>query len=926
MVAKIICVGNELLSGNTLNTNAQFLSKRLLSLGVDVLSQAVVGDDKNAIKEALQNALKHNDLVILTGGLGPTNDDLTKETVAEVLNKKLVLHKESLEKIEEYFFKVGRTMPECNKKQAMLPVGSIVMPNPNGTAPGCIIEEGKKAVILLPGPPRELEGMFNNSAAPYLKTLNLGYIKSTAINVFGVGESLIAEKLGDILNSKNPTCATYAKNGEVEIRITAKAASYAEADDLMKSTEKTVREIFGENVYGSDQSSIQERVVTLLKEQYKKLATAESCTAGLLSSMITDVSGSSEVFDMGVTAYSNFIKIKALGVKEETLKNHGAVSPFVAVEMANAIKKLTGANVGVGITGVAGPKSSENKPVGLVYVAICDDEFNFVKELGLKGSREKIREVSAKTALDMVRRYLEQCGEFLNKGTKKNEELNYLWDYELPKLNLENISLSDIQVNGQVSELTDAEIAALMTVDHDDDIIADDNEMPEVLPQDNSYSHLITSTDDETEFEETDEALQIMEHNGNNEGFIAVTDDEDIEEETEKEKKGFFKGLFPQKEDPTLEKVRKIIFIIAFVVLISTFGIITHYFLSGVTQNNIIEKAAEVWQNPESEGKNEDGVMIGFNNLIKKNSDVKGWIKINGTKIDNPVYQTTDNDYYISHNMNKAYSRYGAIYIDKDSRVTKEGNSKNVVIYGHSMADGSMFGTLKNYRTLDFYKNNPLIEFYSLYEKSYYKVFAVVLADASPNPAVEDIFHYRYSNFDSDEAFLDFVKNLKARSIIDSGVDVFADDEIITLSTCAYDFDDARLAIFARKVRSDETSSEAQDTSTAKYNASVIYPAAYYGDNHKINSIKPSAPNSSKQENTSGTSSEDATVNEEIKDANTNNTTSVVITPSSSQTNSTSSVVSTVTSAPPVTSKEEAASKEPTAPEENKDNENSKTE
>jgi len=238
LVAKIICVGDELLSGNTLNTNAQFLSKRLLNLGVDVFSQAVVGDDKAAIREALNSALKQNDLVILTGGLGPTEDDLTKETVAEVLNKKLVLHKESLEKIEEYFFKTGRIMPECNKKQAMLPVGSIVMPNPNGTAPGCIIEEGKKVIILLPGPPKELEGMFNNSAAPYLKTLNLGYIKSTAINVFGVGESLIAEKLGKILSSKNPTCATYAKNGEVEIRITAKDASYAEAERLNDLLEK----------------------------------------------------------------------------------------------------------------------------------------------------------------------------------------------------------------------------------------------------------------------------------------------------------------------------------------------------------------------------------------------------------------------------------------------------------------------------------------------------------------------------------------------------------------------------------------------------------------------------------------------------------------------------------------------------------------
>lgn len=899
MVAKIICVGNELLSGNTLNTNAQFLSKRLLNLGVDVLSQSVVGDDRAAIKEALNTALKQNDLVILTGGLGPTEDDLTKETVAEVLNKKLVLHKESLEKIEEYFLKTGRIMPECNKKQAMLPVGSIVMPNPNGTAPGCIIEEGKKVVILLPGPPKELEGMFNNSAAPYLKTLNLGYIKSTAINVFGVGESLIAEKLGKILSSKNPTCATYAKNGEVEIRITAKDASYAEAEKLMKSTQKTVYQIFGENIYGNDQNSIQECVVNLLKEQHKKLATAESCTAGLLSSMITDVSGSSEVFDMGVTAYSNFIKIKALGVKEETLEKYGAVSPFVAVEMANAIRKLTGANIGVGITGVAGPKSSENKPVGLVYVSVCDENNNYVKELRLKGSREKIREISAKTALDMVRRYLEGCSEFLSVGTKKNEPLNYNWDYKLPELDLESISLSDIEVKGEVLELTDAEAAALMTIDYDDDIIIDDSDMPEVLPNDDLYNHIITSTDDETSFEETDEEILVMDQDGNNEGFIAVTDDEEVEI-IKKEKKSFLMSILPQKDDSAFEKVRKILFLTAFVVLITTAIIIANYFLSGVEQNKIIEEAAEVWENPESKKKNEDGVIIGFDSLVKKNSDIKGWIKINGTKIDNPVYQTTDNDYYINHNMNKENSRYGAIYIDKDSRVTKDGNSKNVVVYGHSMADGSMFGTLKKYRSLDFYKENPLIEFYSLYEKQYYKVFAVVLADASPDPKVEKVFHYRYSNFESDEAFLDFIKSLKERSIIDSGVDVYADDEIITLSTCAYDFDDARLAVFARKVRADETAKEAKDVRDAKYNASVIYPAAYYGGNHPANAVTSSKPNSSKSEISSDVLSNDEVASDEAQDANTNTSnetgTSSKNTTTTSKNNSTSSLKANSTS------------------------------
>lgn len=921
MVARIICVGEELLMGNTLNTNAQFLSRRLASLGVNVLSQAVVGDNKSAIKEAVQSSLKGNDIVILTGGLGPTEDDITKEAVAEALNKKLVLHKESLEKIEEYFFKTGRSMPENNKKQAMLPAGSIVMPNSNGTAPGCIIENGKKVVILLPGPPKELETMFNYSAAPYLKTLNLGYIKSTAVNVFGVGESLIAEKLGDILKSKNPVCATYAKNGEVEVIITAKENSFIEAEKLMKTTEKTVTDIFGENVYGINQNSIQERVVTLLKEQGKKLATAESCTAGLLSSMITDVAGSSEVFDMGVTAYSNYIKINALGVKEQTINEYGAVSPFVAVEMANAIKKLTGADIGVSITGVAGPGCSENKPVGLVYVAICDDTYNFVKELRLKGSREKIREVSAKTALDMVRRYLEHRREFLSTGTLMGEPLRYLWDYKLPNISGEKLELTDIKVEGERLELTDEEVANLMTIDHDDEIDVDLNDIPEALPGDELYNQLITSIDDETELTEADEQPQLLDSKENNEGYIAATDEQ---EEEVKPKQSFVKGLWPQKEDPIFEKVRKIIFIVALVVLLATIGIIIHYFLSGVQQNNIIEKAAEIWENPDSQDKNQDGVMIGFEKLIEKNSDIKGWIKINGTKIDNPVYQTTDNDYYINHNMNKSYSRYGAIYIDKDSTVKEEGNSKNVVIYGHSMADGSMFGTLKNYRNLDFYKSNPLIEFSTLYEKSYYKVFAVVLADASPDPNVEKVFHYRYSNFETDEAFLNFVKNVKHRSIIDTGVEVLEGDEIITLSTCAYDFDDARLAVFARKIRTGESMLKAKNTKAAKYNATVIYPAAYYGggttpiNSQFLPSVNTNVSTSSVNTTTTPVDTND-TVNTTTTPTTTDNTTTTT-----EPTTTTTTTITTTTA--PVTTTEPTTTTTTTVPNNTAEDTNTNTE
>jgi|GEM_PF-1039 putative competence-damage inducible protein len=410
MNAEIITVGTELLLGDILNSNSQFLSRELASFGIQMLYQSTVGDNNSRLREMLALAMSRSEILVITGGLGPTPDDLTRETVCEVLGVPLVLHEESWRRIQEYFSNTGRELSPNNQKQAMLPEGCIVFPNDHGTAPGCAIEKDGHVFILLPGPPRELIPMFNEYVAPYLARYSGGTIYSSTVGVFGIPESAVAERLADLLSEANPTVAPYAKDGEVTLRVTARAADTQAARSLCEPVVAEIRSRLGANVYGVDCGSLQKAVVALLLEKGKKIATAESCTAGILSGRLTEVPGVSAVFECGIASYSNEIKHQVLGVPEELLEKYGAVSPEVACSMAVGARRVGQADLGVGITGVAGPDSSEGKPVGTVYIALADEKRTWVKKIVAGHSaddREYVRYVATSHALDLVRRYLE---------------------------------------------------------------------------------------------------------------------------------------------------------------------------------------------------------------------------------------------------------------------------------------------------------------------------------------------------------------------------------------------------------------------------------------------------------------------------------------------------------------------------------------
>lgn len=406
MSAEIVSVGTELLMGNIVNTNAQYISQRLADLGIDCYIQTTVGDNHDRLVEAVHNSLRRADIVILTGGLGPTADDLTKETVADAFGKKLVLDEASLEYIKHRFAKMGHIMTPNNIKQAYFPEGCIILPNPNGTAPGCIVESDAKAAILMPGPPKEMEPMFEQSVLPYLEKRSGFMLKSKMLRIFGKGESSVEYELRDIMAEQtNPTIAPYALNGEMKLRITVRCRADDDADAIMQPMIEQVRKRIGEYIYSYDGLELHEEIARLFSVNKMTLAVAESCTGGMLSSKLVSVAGSSNWFREGAVTYSNEAKIKRLGVNEETLAAHGAVSAETAAEMAEGIRLSSGADVGVSTTGFAGPDGgTADNPVGTVYIGVSTKENCFTKRLQISGKRERVRSMACLHALDILRR------------------------------------------------------------------------------------------------------------------------------------------------------------------------------------------------------------------------------------------------------------------------------------------------------------------------------------------------------------------------------------------------------------------------------------------------------------------------------------------------------------------------------------------
>ena len=407
MRAEILSCGTELLLGHITDTNATYLAQSLAPLGIDLFFVSEVGDNQGRIVETLRRAWERSDLIIMTGGLGPTEDDLARESISSLLGETMQVAPTLEAELRAMFARMGAQMPERNVKQATLIPSAQALPNPIGTAPGWWVEKDGRIIVAMPGVPREMYRMWQEQAIPRLRPSLGGFIFTRILRVTGLGESSVEERLSALTHSSNPTIATYAKDDAIDVRITAKAGTQEEARQLVSEMELHARPLLGDHVFGTDKDTLASVVGALLQKRKQTLGVMESLTGGLLSSAITDVSGSSNYFAGGLVTYSSELK-EQMGVPREILDAYGAVSEEAAIAMAQAVRERLGTDFGLGITGVAGPDTQEGKPVGTVYFAVAGPEGGVSRSgAGMRANRSDNKRLAVLAALNLLRRLLE---------------------------------------------------------------------------------------------------------------------------------------------------------------------------------------------------------------------------------------------------------------------------------------------------------------------------------------------------------------------------------------------------------------------------------------------------------------------------------------------------------------------------------------
>ncbi len=693
--------------GDTVNTNTAFLARRLSQMGFTVHKQCVVADDQEEIAQAAKKAVSRSHLTVFCGGLGPTKDDLTKETVAQVLGLRLVKNQAVEDNIRRFFEQKGIEMSPNNLKQAMVIEGCRVLANENGTAPGLFIQSKNQAIVLLPGPPSELEPMFDNAVRPRLEKFADMRVAHCSLHVFGIGEGELEGAVRDLLYKDNPHAALYAKTGEVQITITARGRSAEGAQDLLKKQVALFRDRLGDYIYSSDGSEMHETVVRMLQEMNVRIAVAESCTGGLMASRITSVSGASHIFELGFASYSDRAKERALGVDAAIVRKYTSVSSAVAAEMARGALLRAKAGVGVGITGIAGPTNEGyiDKPVGLVYIAVADKNKVLVKKFnfGNMRSRDTIRQLCVLNAFDMVRRFL-----------------------------------AGLPIEG-VRQFSGKELA-----------------------------------------------------------------------EIEREGK-------PRSK--TSLKVEKGIVSTLCALVLLTGGYFGVSAIHAHIQQNIYSELRSSFSGGAD-------ISERLTALVERNPDTVGWLSADGETFDSVVVQNREDSYYDTHDFDGASNSLGCPYVPYD--VDLAAGPTNTVIYGKASDTSQLFGTLRSYSEPAIVSNNYLIRFESLYGSQAYKICSVFVANTNPSMGDVQTF-YTLNNFENQEAFQEFVIELKMRSMFNIDTEIRSTDSFLTLVSEIKDWDGARLVIVARQLREGESADAAPGEITQ--NKAALYPEAYYQKN-----------------------------------------------------------------------------------------------
>jgi nicotinamide-nucleotide amidase len=760
--AEIINVGTELLIGDQVSSNQNFLVTELANIDINVYCQNTAGFSPDRLKDLLSIALMRSDIILIVGGMGPNAEDIAKQTVCSALGIGTVHHDVSAKRIDEYCSQNGLEVTDLVMSMADMPVGAVVFRNDSGMCPGCAIRSSNQCVVMLPSSTVELVPMVRNYVIQYLKLLTDGAVFSQIINIFSSGITLheVEERLGGLKDNRNPTIKCVEMTGEVQIRVTAKTDDEEQARNLAAPVIKQILNIFGSDAYGMNCSGLEEIVVRELRDHRMTISTAESCTAGIISKRITDISGASRVFEMGASTYSSNKKSDMLGVSNTVIQRFGAVSPEAAVAMAVGARRLAGSTVAVSTTGIAGPGGgTPQKPVGLVYIALADKERVWVKKVLINKpgmDRDYVRFVASSHALNLVRIYVET----------------------LPNL------------------------------------------MPgyEVLGEDVRESYF-------------DDATSHLSPQAYRNAAVAVPAAGAASSATKKKpssKSGKKKNMSNSKKSSRSSKksssspVQLAVFWLALLVFVGSGGYLLYdsVYLPMVSEGNYTEyrenysddavtNAADngIWTSIETYDpeRAEDGTLKSFGNLLAINKDVVGWIKVPNTIIDYPVVQGTDNDYYLKHDINRKSDKNGTIFADYKCVFSLETPPKNTILYGHHMRSGVMFENLLKYDKVDFYRQNPVIRFNSKYQEGEWVIFSIMKINTLKEHG--EPFNFMRTDFAGDEDFLNYVEEIRLRSTIETRaqIDILPTDEILTLSTCSYEYSDFRTVLVARKIREGES-------------------------------------------------------------------------------------------------------------------------
>lgn len=739
----------------------RLLENELRAFAIQTSSAVVPLTDPDAFLDAVGDGIDHCDIVITIGGQSDLSRPLAKELLCDALDIALLPHNPSVSRLREVFEQTGRRFVEEDIRLALIPEGARVFINTVGFISGFSMESQGQAIIMLPDDAKEYTAMFTQSVCSYIRSGTGGEYAFRTLRLTGIEYDEAQDLLDEVSLPSSVSATLLEEDGELAIRLFSVAPGRSQALSQADAAAKTLMTSpLAVHIYGGDNETLAGAVVNKLRLCKKKIATAESCTGGLLSERITEVPGSSAVFEFGVSAYADKIKKDKLGVSPKLIERYTSISEEVAIAMAAGVLEQAHADIGIGITGVAGPGTDDNqKPVGLVFVAMCDKTHVWVKKLMFdpdKNNRDAIRSKTVLAALDMVMQYL----------------------------NAPAGGLSTMVPLASRSPKTIERVAEFIRSRYDED-----------LQQDIAKPHSPLLPPD-------------------------VASDQPPKKKSAWQR--FVEYMFPVKGDSGSRVFLKLLSLLFIVVFLASAGYIAYYFGTSYLNQKQVDSLNDLYGSGAlPEGYPEDYISD-FASLYAINPDVKAFVEIEGTELKYPVVQSSDNDYYLRRNFTRESNRHGIPFIDYRVDVK---NSTNIIVYGHNMKDGQMFGELVNYRNLDYYKQHPIIRFDTVYGTGTYKVYAAFITNV--NPAHGEIFDYTsFINPENEDEIEDFITQTKARSIIDTGVDVHVDDTFLTLSTCTYEFDEARFVVVARKVRSGESAQV--EVLNAKRNAQPLYPDIWY--------------------------------------------------------------------------------------------------